>query len=648
LGAGSQTLRVVYTPTDTNYPAQTNTVSLTVNPAPLTITASNASKTYGTTVTFAGTEFTTSGLVNGDTVASVKLASPGAEATATVAGSPYAISVSGATGTGLDNYTITYGPGTLTVNPLVTTHHLSVSVTPASPAAGSVVAVVAQLMDAGGQAVALAGQVVNWSSTGGGSFSAASSATDASGSATVMFTTSLTPGTVHRVTAASGALTGVSAALVTDGGADSDGDGLANQQELAAGTDPLNPGSGLWITQVAASGADVLVGFTAQAGQAYTLESRDSLAAGSAGWVVRHTLTSLVAEPVTFLDPGAVGVAPNRFYRVRTGTDGEVVSGVAGYCTVGISPGANAVSVPVQPLSVARGVVESVSGGTVALKFGYNWAANAFGPAGGYPQYVLVVCGRTAGSAGDWWTITGNTGNSLTLDTGTDNLESLLASGDVVEIRRLTSLKDLFGSGPSLILNQDGDGSAMSGDSAKADVIRFVTGTAFGTAIFNHKGMLAEGYYQGNTYYGDGSGITVLPGQGFMVFRQPSSTAVGMVVAGQVQSTRLAHYLRAGPNVVGSPFAGAAPVGVSGLRESGWVDDSTGAAVNGDASAADLFRLIQGTAFGTPVFYHKGLQPEGWYEGQTKNNDFPLQPGSAYIFFMKNAGRWRQAVPYSP
>ena len=42
--------------------------TLTVNPAALTITANNASKTYGQTVTFAGTEFTTSGLVNGDTV----------------------------------------------------------------------------------------------------------------------------------------------------------------------------------------------------------------------------------------------------------------------------------------------------------------------------------------------------------------------------------------------------------------------------------------------------------------------------------------------------------------------------------------------------------------------------------------------------
>ena len=41
---------------------------LTVNPAALTITADDRTKTYGQTVTFAGTEFSTSGLLNADTV----------------------------------------------------------------------------------------------------------------------------------------------------------------------------------------------------------------------------------------------------------------------------------------------------------------------------------------------------------------------------------------------------------------------------------------------------------------------------------------------------------------------------------------------------------------------------------------------------
>jgi hypothetical protein len=90
--------------------------SLAVNTAPLTITAKSTSKTYGQTVTFAGTEFTQNGLVNSDTVSSVTLTSAGAAATAAVGAAPYAIVPSAAVGSGLANYTISYKNGGLTVN----------------------------------------------------------------------------------------------------------------------------------------------------------------------------------------------------------------------------------------------------------------------------------------------------------------------------------------------------------------------------------------------------------------------------------------------------------------------------------------------------------------------------------------------------
>jgi hypothetical protein len=92
------------------------TDTVTINPAPLTITANSTGKTYGQTVTFLGTEFTTSTLYNSDTVTSVTLTSAGAAASATVAGSPYSIVSSAAQGTGLGNYAITYANGSLTVN----------------------------------------------------------------------------------------------------------------------------------------------------------------------------------------------------------------------------------------------------------------------------------------------------------------------------------------------------------------------------------------------------------------------------------------------------------------------------------------------------------------------------------------------------
>jgi hypothetical protein len=91
--------------------------TLTVSPAALTITAGSTTKPYGQALAFAGTEFTATGLVNGDTVSGVTLTSAGAAAGAGVAGSPYAIVASAAVGSGLGNYAVTYVSGALTVTP---------------------------------------------------------------------------------------------------------------------------------------------------------------------------------------------------------------------------------------------------------------------------------------------------------------------------------------------------------------------------------------------------------------------------------------------------------------------------------------------------------------------------------------------------
>jgi hypothetical protein len=101
--------------------------TLTVTLKALTITANDRAKTYGDAITFAGTEFKADGLVNGDTVASVTLSSAGAADYATGDGSPYNIIPSGAVGTGMTNYSITYVNGSLTVNPASISMDLSAS-----------------------------------------------------------------------------------------------------------------------------------------------------------------------------------------------------------------------------------------------------------------------------------------------------------------------------------------------------------------------------------------------------------------------------------------------------------------------------------------------------------------------------------------
>jgi len=88
-----------------------------------------------------------------------------------------------------------------------------------SPTAGDDVTITAQLVDAANHSVPTAGRVVTWSkSDAGGSFSAATSNTDASGVATVTFTTSAVPSTTTTVTATdAGSLTGTSNTITTAG-----------------------------------------------------------------------------------------------------------------------------------------------------------------------------------------------------------------------------------------------------------------------------------------------------------------------------------------------------------------------------------------------------------------------------------------------
>ena len=92
-----------------------DTGTLSVAKRDLTITADAASKTYGDTQTFDGTEFKADDLQNNETIGSVTLTSTGTDATAD-AGS-YKITAAAATGGTFDvnNYTITYRDGTLTV-----------------------------------------------------------------------------------------------------------------------------------------------------------------------------------------------------------------------------------------------------------------------------------------------------------------------------------------------------------------------------------------------------------------------------------------------------------------------------------------------------------------------------------------------------
>ena len=112
LAVGTHAITATFTPSDmVNYNVASASVNLTVNAAPLIITAVNASMPFGGPLPTLSAQYT--GFVNGDTAASLAT-QPVLSTTATVSSSvgTYAITAAGASST---NYAITYVSGALTV-----------------------------------------------------------------------------------------------------------------------------------------------------------------------------------------------------------------------------------------------------------------------------------------------------------------------------------------------------------------------------------------------------------------------------------------------------------------------------------------------------------------------------------------------------
>lgn len=92
-----------------------------ITPATLTITANDATKVFGETLDLGTSAFTSQGLVAGESIGGVTLTSAGTVATASVDGSPYAITASDAVPGSFDpnNYAINYINGNLLVSQVV-------------------------------------------------------------------------------------------------------------------------------------------------------------------------------------------------------------------------------------------------------------------------------------------------------------------------------------------------------------------------------------------------------------------------------------------------------------------------------------------------------------------------------------------------
>ena len=347
-----------------NSPAAGSNITIT---AQLSDANNNAVNTAGLTVTWSksngnGSFATPTSNTNGSGIATVVFT------THTVAGTATTV-------TGTDGGSLTGTSATITTAAGTATKYI-VNSTNSSPVAGSSVTITAQLADANNNAVSTAGLTVNWSkSNANGSFASATSTTNSSGIATVVFTTHTVAGTSTTVTATDGSsLIGTTATITTVvGNATQIAVNTGNNQNAIAGasvTPPSvivkdlsnNPVSGVSVTFAVATGGGSATGLaaTTDAGGVATI---GSWTLGTTAGINTLTATSagFSGSPVTFTAIGTAGTATQIV--VNAGNNQSAIVGTA----AGTAPSVtvkDANNNPVNGVSVTFAV--TAGGGSIA------------------------------------------------------------------------------------------------------------------------------------------------------------------------------------------------------------------------------------------------------------------------------------------
>ena len=101
------------------------------------------------------------------------------------------------------------------------------------------------------------------------------------------------------------------------GGLDTDGDGMTDQQELLAGTDPNNSASYFHITSIVRTNNDLRVTWMTGTGKTNALQSATIGSYSTNSFVDIFTVTNTTETVTNYTDLGGATNQPARFYRVR-------------------------------------------------------------------------------------------------------------------------------------------------------------------------------------------------------------------------------------------------------------------------------------------------------------------------------------------
>ncbi len=305
-----------------------------------------------------------------------------------------------------------------------------------------------------------------------------------------------------------------------------------------------------------------------------------------------------------------------------------------GFVKVTVAAGAtDSVSAPMTPFAVESGTVTAVGADTLSDS-AKGWADGAYGPgAEGYVAYFVEI--KDGANEGSYWAITGNTADTLTVDTPVD-LTTLGLDGAAYVIRPFLTVQELFS-------DAQGDPVLSGGDSAAlASNVLAWNGTGFDTIYFST-------FFGENAWRQAGGGLAnewpVYPDEGLLVVNRGAEDAEIMSL-GEVADNKKVTWAPVGQVLAGNPF----PADVT-LDDSGLLESDGGPFVGADTAAlADQVLIWNGSGYDT-FYFSTFFGENAWRQsGGGLAGDTLLEAGRAY--FINNqigdAAPWPRDLPYTP
>lgn len=390
-------------------------------------------------------------------------------------------------------------------------------------------------------------------------------------------------------------------------------------------------------TNVSRGGTQIDLRFSSLTGLTYNFEMIQDVPRPDGLWSTVFAGLVGADAPLRVLRPNPTAIT---YYRAVCQAGGrKLVLDPVGYFPVGIQSGFNLSSTPLQtfPTHIAGSV--AITRDTVVFGAPF-WQPGQFDPKEGFSQYVVAVRTPATNSparGGDWWPVVLTGTDRLKLETRGVDLRLELQVGDEVEVRRLTTLAEIFAT-PS--------GSAT-----------FVHGDRL--TVYSHLGTATElayivpttgpgGFYTLNP---DQSlrapvGLTspaLIPGVGFQ-FNRIGGTLIQPVL-GRVHSFGLTHYVASGVELVSTPFPIATTLERSGLIQAGIVNEIVGSTQPRD----ELWFIESASPLLTVTHRSVANQASSWYANGVWTPNIGLSPGKAAWFIpapRATTYRWRQPLPW--